>query len=288
MTTNGNTLLLWVLVAAFLAAVGAIIWAALQLRRSSARYESSFLQAVGANLERAHLFIDAGRILRANLLGVIGVTLAAMIWADSFVVAFLVALLVGVAPNVTLAWLRRRRREQFRQQLPDVMLLTAGGLRAGSSLWQALAQASAELAAPARQEVELMLREQRLGVTLESALTNLERRIGVDDLRLMSAALRIAHDTGGNLAETLESLARTTRRKLTIEGKIHALTAQGRLQAWVMGLLPVLLAAALFQIEPIAMRTLYTTWPGWCVCAAVAVLQAMGFHFIRRIVQVDV
>ncbi len=90
------------------------------------------------------------------------------------------------------------------------------------------------------------------------------------------------------MAATLESLAEAMRRKLAIEGKIRALTAQGRLQAWVMGALPGVLAVLLFLVEPVAMRALVDTWQGWVVSATVLALQAMGVAMIRRIVAIDV
>ena len=133
-----------------------------------------------------------------------------------------------------------------------------------------------------------MLREQRLGVTLDEALGSLERRMGGDDLRLFTAAARIAGDSGGNLAETLERLADTIRRKLTVEGKIRALTAQGRLQGWIMTSLPVAVAAALFAIEPQDMAPLLSTWQGWMVCGVIGVLELAGLVFIRRIMDIDI
>lgn len=101
--------------------------------------------------------------------------------------------------------------------------------------------------------------------------------MNLEEMRMPSAALRIAHDTGGNLAETLEALAQTTRRKLALENKIRALTSQGRLQGWIMGLLPLVLAFVLFQIDPQSMSGLFTTMPGLAVCIVVTVLQGLGF-----------
>ena len=133
-----------------------------------------------------------------------------------------------------------------------------------------------------------MLREQRLGASFDEALTGLERRMPLEETALMCAALRISRETGGNLAETLESLADAIRRKVTIEQKIRALTAQGRLQAWAMGLLPLLCAGLLWLVEPVAMRALFTTWYGLAVCGVVAVMQLLGLYFLRRVMRIDV
>jgi len=105
---------------------------------------------------------------------------------------------------------------------------------------------------------------------------------------LVVSAMRIAAETGGGLAETLERTAGTIRSRLQMEGKIRALTAQGKLQAWVVGLLPVALAVVLGKMEPAAMDMLWHTRVGWVVLAVMAVLEAMGIYVIRKIIAIDV
>ena len=280
--------LLAVSAAACLAVALGCWWGVRTLQSSAERYRARFIHAVSIQLGRFHLFIDPGRLLTVNVFAALAVTLGAWILTRSPAIVVAIALATGFAPRWTLHLIRVRRRQRFREQLPDLLLLTAGGLRAGGSLWQALERASADLPHPARQEIELMLREQRLGVSFADSVSHLERRMPVEEMLLMAAALRIAHDTGGNLAESLEGLAEACRRKLTLESKIRALTAQGRMQGWVMGLLPLLLGAVLFQIEPTAMARLFDTRLGLAVCAVVGVLQLLGLHFVRRIVAIDV
>lgn len=263
-------------------------WGVRTLQSSADRYRARFLHSVSIQLGRFHLFIDPGRLLTVNVLAAVAATLTIWALTRSPAIAIVVALVSGFVPRWTLEAIRIRRRQRFREQLPDLLLLTSGSLRAGGSLWQALERASADLPHPARQEIELMLREQRLGVSFADSVSHLERRMPVEEMLLMAAALRIAHDTGGNLAESLEGLAEASRRKLSLESKIRALTAQGRMQGWVMGLLPLLLGAVLFQIEPTAMGRLFDTRLGLSVCAVVAVLQLLGLHFVRRIVAIDV
>lgn len=275
-------------IAAFLAVAAGVVWGVIRMRRASARYRRSFEDAVGAQLERSFLFIGPDRVFRVNLLLVVAATMAAAWLSGNLWVGVAAAVVVGFAPRWLLARMRAQRLARLRDQLPDLMLLVAAGMRAGGSLWQSLAQTAAELHNPMRQEVELMLREQRLGLSLERALDGLERRVPIEEMRLLTAAIRIAQDTGGNLAETMESLAQSARRKLALEGKVRALTAQGRMQAWVMGLLPLGLAGVLFLMEPDAMSTLFTTTLGLMVCAVLAVLLSLGVYFVRRIVAVDV
>ena len=252
------------------------------------RYHRRFTGNVGRRMNDLLLFVDAQRLFHWNLLVAMLMMLTVWLLTRSWLLIVVGLVLLAMLPNVLLARLSRQRRLRFAQQLPDALMLVAGAIRSGASLPLALRQMSMEVPAPCGQEVELMLREQRLGVSLDEALGSLERRMGGDDLRLFTAAVRIAGDSGGNLAETLERLADTIRRKLTVEGKIQALTAQGRLQGWIMSLLPVAVAAALFAIEPEAMEPLVATWQGWIVCGVIAVLELAGMVFIRRIMDIDI
>jgi tight adherence protein B len=172
--------------------------------------------------------------------------------------------------------------------LPDALLALGSALRAGATLQAGLRQIVAEGQAPLAQEFGLMLSEQRLGVTIDESLSNLYRRVPTETSNLVVSALRIAADTGGNLAETLERIAATVRARLHMEGRIRALTAQGRMQARVVGALPLLLIAVLYRLEPDAMRQLWTTAHGWAVLLTVLSLETFGLWMIRRIVRIDV
>ena len=278
----------WTLLAGGLAVAIAALLVARTLARLLPAYQARFGDTVSRQLARAHLFVDPGRLLTLNLLAAAGATGIALWLTGSVVAATVVALASGALPRATLAVIRRRRLNAFRRQLSDLLMPTAGSLRAGLGLGQALGQTAAEIEAPARQEVELMLREQRLGASFEQALAGLERRMPLEETALLCAALRISRDTGGNLAETLEALGDAMRRKVAIEGKIRALTAQGRLQGWAMGLLPLLCAALLWLVEPTAMAALFTTWYGLATCAVISVMQLLGLYFLRRVMRIDV
>ena len=276
------------LIAAFAAVALASLVLAAAMRTWGRRWQTRFGHDLGSALRQSFVFLDVGRLFRLNLAVLaVGGGIAIVLTGQPLLALATVAAL-GMVPSVALTVLRRRRVARFGAQLPDAILLLAGSLRAGSSLGQGLAQAARETPAPAGRELELVVREQRLGVALDAAMGNLERRMPIEAVVLFAAAVRIAHESGGNLAETLERLAETLRRKAAVEGRIDALTAQGRLQGWVMAALPLAVCAALFAIEPDAMRPLVTTWQGGLVCALVVVLEGLGLHAIRRIVAIDV
>lgn len=280
---------LWVAAIGVMFAVILAAWVAMDASaRAGGRYERRLAHRIERRLAELLVFVDVRRLLTLNLLVVIGLPLFAWLTTGAWPLAAVAAVLALAAPNWLLLRLARRRRQRFTAQLPDLLLLVAGSLRAGAGLTLALRQVSLEIASPAGQEIDLVLREQRLGSSLDQALTGLERRMGGDELRLFTAAIRIASDTGGNLAETLERLADSIRQRLAIEAKIEALTSQGRLQGWIMAALPVAVALALFVLEPEAMEPLVATWQGWLVLAGVAVLELAGLLMIRRIMAIDV
>lgn len=279
----------WLAAVALALGVMAAAWVLMPgMAKAGEGYHRHFSGRVGRGMKELLLYVDVNRLFRANLL--LGGMACLVVWflTRSWVLVLAALLAAGALPSLLIARLSHVRRQRFAQQLPDAMMLVAGGIRAGASMTLALRQMAAELPAPGGQEFELMLRELRLGVTLDDALLNLERRMACDDLRLFGAAVRIANESGGNLAETLERLADTIRKKIALEEKIVALTSQGRMQGWVMVCLPFGVACALFALEPDSMAPLIHTWQGLVVCALVAVLELVGLMFIRRIMAIDV
>lgn len=201
------------------------------------------------------------------------------------VIAIAVSLFV---PGLILNRLKRQRIRRIRQQLPDLLTLMAGSLRAGSSLQQTLARSAASVEAPLRHEIERVQHEQRLGASFSQAVSGLERRLPIEEIALLTVILRVGSDSGGASAEAIQSLSEVLRRKLAIEAKIRALTAQGRLQAIVMSLLPLILLVLLSWVDPPSAASLLATASGQIALAVTALLQVIGVWIIRRIVAIEV
>jgi tight adherence protein B len=270
-------------------AAGMLTWLAIDVGTGSMkRYRSSFTERTRFQVREFFLFIDPRQLFVLNMAGIVLGALLTWLFTDSALLALATAVALTFAPRVLYARLRARRLRQFEEQLPDALMMLAGGMRAGAGFSSALTQLVQEAPAPLGQEFSLMLREQRIGVTLEQSLNNLAHRMPTQTTILVVSAMRIAAETGGGLAETLERTAGTIRSRLQMEGKIRALTAQGKLQAWVVGLLPVGLALVLGKMEPAAMDMLWHTRVGWAVLAVLAVLKALGVYVIRKIIAIDV
>ncbi|CAN5377872.1 type II secretion system F family protein [soil metagenome] len=264
-------------------------WAAVDIGTVGfARYRASFTERTRFDLREMFLFVDPSRLFALNLAAMLLGALLAWLVSGNAVLAAALALGIAFVPRAALRWMRARRAWALEQQLPDALLMLAGGLKAGVSLPVALAQLVREGKPPLSQEFDLVLREQRLGIAVDESLDNLHRRVPDASMTLAVSAMRIATETGGGLAEALERVSATLRAKLAMEGKIRALTSQGKLQAWVVGSLPMFLLLVLMRMEPRDMGLMFSTRMGWATLAVIGLLEFFGIWIIRKIVDIDV
>lgn len=278
-----------IVIGAISLAVIVAIWTLFQMAERGLRKQKQNLQAAAStSLQEMFIFVDPTRLFYMNVAALIFIPGIVYLITANPVFTVAAVVIVILAPKLLVNYLKKKRERAFEEQLPEALLMIAGSLRAGAGLNVALESMVSETRPPISQEFELMLREQRLGVDLDTALQNMERRMPVQDFIMVVAGMRISREVGGNLAETLEGIADTLRRKLTMEGKIRALTAQGRMQGIVMTCLPLFLMFILKHMEPEAMEPLFTTWYGWITLAVVAVMEVVGYFFIRKIVNIDV
>jgi len=256
--------------------------------RAASDYKTHFKAEASASLGDLFLFIDPDKLFRINL--VLMMVVVAITWMATrlWVPALIAALLMFFMPRVIYSVMQKRRMATFVLQLPDALLAIAGAMKAGSSLVQAMEIMVSETKGPISQEFGLFQREMRVGVSYEDALANLVKRVPGEELRLVVAGMRISREIGGNLAETLERIADTLRRKNEMEGKIKALTSQGKLQGLVMSGLPIFLGIILYQMEPVHMGRLFTEIYGWAALFVIIVMELLGYFFIRKIVSIDV
>jgi len=187
-------------------------------------------------------------------------------------------------PRAAVSFVRGRWLRRLESQLVDALETTAAALQAGLSLLQALEAAAAASDAPLREELGLALREIRLGADPDEALDALATRVPSEELALFVAGTALARRTGGNLAASYRAVADALRERFRVEGKLRALTAQGRLQGWIVGALPLGLAFVVHRMRPDLVEPMLAHPFGWGLVLAVAGLEIAGFFWIRRIV----
>ncbi|UOD27334.1 type II secretion system F family protein [Massilia violaceinigra] len=257
-------------------------------RSLAVSYQEKVLDTTSLKLSDMFIFMDPRLLTKLSIIATVLVPVVLLVVSGNPLLAVAGAVVCLVGPGLVHKRLKARRRRMLIRQLPDTLDSLVGALRSGMSLQQGLALLAEQLPKPSSQEFSLLVRKLRMGVGMDEAVDELELRIGSREYTMFATSMRIAREVGGNLTESLERLADTMRRKLAMEDKIDALTAQGKLQGIIVGCLPLFLMAALNAMEPEAMAPLFTTWIGYGVLLLIFLLECVGFVLIRKIVAIDV
>jgi tight adherence protein B len=192
------------------------------------------------------------------------------------------------APSFYVRRKREKRLEKGAAQLPDVLGSISTSLKSGFSFMQSLQIVSKEIAEPLGSEFQQTLREMALGLSAEEALTGLLERLPNKDLEIMVNALLIQRSTGGNLVQILETIQETISNRLQIRGELKTLTAQGKLSATIITLLPVFLFFILNLINPKYFSPMLHRPLGWAMLLFASVFVLLGWVIIRKIVTIEV
>jgi tight adherence protein B len=251
-------------------------------------YESHYVENVSRSLSAMFIFQDPRRLFFLNILITLVFMLVAVVLTRNPVY---IALLTGIGfsiPRVMIWRARQKRLNQFAQQLVDGLTVLSNALRSGQNLIQSLETLELETSAPISQEFGLVMREYRVGVNIEAALTNLVKRVPNEDLKLMVTAINVVLSQGGNLAEIFESIAKVIRERSKLEGKTKALTSQGKLQGVVVGLLPTFLGGVMYLMDPATMGLMFTSLVGNLSLGGMVILQVVGYLLIRKVVSIEI
>ena len=196
--------------------------------------------------------------------------------------------LFGLVPLLVMRVRIDRRRRAFMDQLPQTLQLLAGSLRAGYGLLQAIDTVVKEAADPTSTEFARVLTEARLGLPLEQALEGMAQRLESEDFHWVVLAIGIQREVGGNLAELLTTVADTMRNRAALRRQIRVLSAEGRISAWVIGLMPFFVAFALQILNPGYVGALLEEFAGILMLIVGGLLLVVGAIWLRRIVQIEV
>jgi tight adherence protein B len=264
-------------------------WGVMQRVRGSARAVGTAIStAVDQELADAFIFVDSARVLWYSAAAALAFAALALLLHFGPVLSLSLAGALVLLPRAFLKILRRRRQAQLLRQLPDAMQALAALLKAGHSLGQAMTALAETQPRPLRDEWRLLLRRLRMGERPDTVFDQLPARVEAPEARMFATTIRVALDLGGSVAEALENLASSTRRRLEMQQRIQALTAQGRLQGAIVGSLPLVMLAVLTAMDREAMKLLWTSPTGWAALGLLFALELSGFVMIRRIVRIDI
>ncbi|CAN7147468.1 type II secretion system F family protein [Knoellia sp. LjRoot47] len=241
-------------------------------------------------IQRADLPLRAGEWF---VLRVVAVVLGAFLVPFLVPVPWWISLPLGIVlgvvlPAVTLRVLASKRSRKFEAQLPDIMLLVATTLASGFSLTQALDAVARDAAEPGAKEFSRALAENRIGTDISDALDHLATRMDSDSLTWTTMAIRIQREVGGNLAETLRTTAHTLRERESLKRQVAALSAEGKLTAYVLIALPVGIFLYMLWVNPEYISLLWTTLPGIVLLVGSCLGMVVGALWMRKLVKIEV
>lgn len=255
--------------------------------RVVARRDSS--ARLAKTLEAADVPLRPGEWVILHVGIALGVALLLLLLSAGNPLAILIGLVLGaVTPWLYVGLRTGRRKSAFLKVLPDTLGLMANGLRAGYSLPQAMDSVAREGQEPLRGEVNRALVESQLGVAPEDALESIAERMDSQDFRWVVMAIRIQREVGGNLAELLDTVAATMRERARLRRQVDVLSAEGRLSAWIVGLLPVAFTLYLLVARPSYLIPLYTEPLGIVLVSVGLALFVAGVLGLRWAVKVHV
>ncbi len=244
-------------------------------------------QRVDVLLERANLDITVGVFIFISLCCGSIVYIVLTVLDQAFLVAMLGGLMALASPNFYAAYLARKRMRRFLEQLPDGLDMMSQSLQAGMGLTQALGYMCKEMPDPVGTEFSIFMEEMNLGLPVPDALTTFQHRVPFQEIRLLSTALLVNRDVGGNLSELLTRLGEVIRERFRIERQVKTLTAQNRLSAWVVCSLPPLLAVFMYFTGPDTFNQMFTEPIGQVMLITALVLEVIGIFVFRKLIRIE-
>lgn len=191
-------------------------------------------------------------------------------------------------PKFVVDTMFNKRLMKFNVQMIDGLGLMANGMKSGLSIVQSLGMVKQEMPNPLSQEFDYVLKQQQLGISVEDAFQNMAKRLPSEDVNMFVTAVVILKETGGNLAETFETIVYTIRERIKIEQKIAAMMSQNLAQGAIVFCMPYAMIAMFYFSDPAFLTPMFSEPIGWALIAAAFVLQMAGGFMIYKIIQIKV
>jgi tight adherence protein B len=239
-------------------------------------------------IAQAGLKMKAGKLILMSACLGLGTFLLLGLFYPQFWVGLILGIAVTFVPYGVVSYLRQKRLQQFEEKFPEALDLLGRAVRAGHAFTTGLEMIARESPDPIASEFRTTFEEQNFGLPLRDALLNMTERIPSIDVRFFVTALLIQKETGGNLAEILDSLARVIRDRFRIYREVRVRTAQGRLTAGILIALPVFMMIVLMILNPTYMRVLFQDPKGSVILAVAGIMQVIGSLLIWKIIHIEV
>jgi tight adherence protein B len=234
---------------------------------------------------QADVHLDPATFLKRTLLLVCAGSIAGLLILKSYFIALVSGIGLGVIPFLHLTWKRRVKTRHFEKLMPDAMELLARSLRAGHTLPSAMELLGEEMENPMGTEMAIAFEEQQFGISTADSLLHMLERVESMDLRYFVAAVLIQQETGGNLAELMENIAKVIRNRLNFKSKVRALTAMGRISTMIMIIVPIVTFFILMLVASQYERILFESPAGRAMLLAGIIFICIGGFSLRRMIQ---
>lgn len=269
------------------AATSALIQRAVDFTEEIAERQG-LLAKTEASLERAAMPLRAAEALFFYGAFTLAAFVLIFLLSGNLMATLVVGVVLAAIPPMIVSIKAKKRQKAFLAQLPDTLALLAGTLRAGYSLMQGVEAVSQEVAEPMGNELRRVVTESRLGRPLEESLEASAERMNSPDFSWAVMAVRIQREVGGNLAELLLTVGDTMTQRERLRRDVASLTAEGKVSAIVLGLLPLGLAAAMYVVNPDYISALFTTKAGNVMLGAALVLAGFGFWWMKKTIEIEI
>ncbi len=250
--------------------------------------QSKRMEKASKELHKMFIYTEKRRLLFAFTLTPLALGTMGFIMLHNPVGALVGAGLGLLLPRIWIKNMGRKRLNNFGKQLVDALMLLSSSLRAGMSLPQAFEVLTEEMPAPISDEFALVVKENKMGVTLEDCLAHLKQRMPLDDLELLTTAISISRETGGDLTEIFANLVHTIREKRKLDDRVRVLTVQGRLQGAIMGLLPIAFGVFIYFINPRNFDVMLNDKFGQMLLVWSVISEVIGVILIRKLSRVEI
>lgn len=243
------------------------------------------------------LFIEISQekltyILLASSVGVGALTIILLGLFGNWIIGIILGVIFSFigfkAPRIIVDFLVERRIKAYSMQMVDALQLLANGIRAGLSVPQSIGMIVDEMPAPISQEFNVLLQQNRIGMPLEECFENLGKRVPLEDNDMFVSSMNILRETGGNLAETFDTIVDVIRERVRLQQKVDTFTAQGMFQGMTIGAMPYLLGLVYYLQDPASMTPLFTTPIGFIMLLLAVGFDLAGIYVIMKIVKIKI
>lgn len=248
--------------------------------------KAGFGSKLAMELAQAGTQVTATEFMAINLGLVVGSFFLGMLIGKTIVAGLALSVVTALGPRFWLKRKKDKRISQFQQQLPDVLSLVVGSLRAGYGLIQALKLVSQEMPSPSKDEYTRVVNEISLGYSLHQALAHLVERMESEDLMMVVTAINIQNEVGGNLGNILESIASTIRDRVKLQGDIRTMTGMPRMTGYMLAAMPFFVALIMFFLDPEYMMQLFI-FPWYIIPICSVISMSIGLVLMNKLTKMD-